>query len=156
MFLQSGGAERTQVDPCSPARGRIRKEAGPEAHLADRLQQDQLEAARIAEDAARKAAQEAARQLEAEHSARIVMETLPQSNEQTRDHEPPRPRAPEIPSPRDPEPPSPEPPRPRAKLVFKPDTEQQPDSRFVSTDCPTSWRRKTRTMPSKEHSAPYC
>lgn len=47
-----------------------------------RLQQDRLEAARVAEEMARKAAEEAVRQLEVEHSAKIVIETLPESNEQ--------------------------------------------------------------------------
>lgn len=46
-----------------------------------RLQQDCLEAARIAEDMARRAAQEAVRQLEEEHPTKIVMETLPESSE---------------------------------------------------------------------------
>ncbi|TKS65306.1 hypothetical protein D9C73_027913 [Collichthys lucidus] len=46
------------------------------------LQEERLEAARIAEEVARKAAEEAVRQLEAEHSAKIVIETLPESNEQ--------------------------------------------------------------------------
>ncbi|TKS65920.1 hypothetical protein D9C73_028333 [Collichthys lucidus] len=48
----------------------------------ERLQEERLEAARIAEEVARKAAEEAVRQLEAEHSAKIVIETLPESNEQ--------------------------------------------------------------------------
>lgn len=47
-----------------------------------RLQQERLEAARVAEEMARKAAEEAVRQLEVEHSAKIVIETLPGSNEQ--------------------------------------------------------------------------
>lgn len=47
-----------------------------------RLQQERLEAARVAEEMARKAAEEAVRQLEVEHSAKIVIETLPESNEQ--------------------------------------------------------------------------
>lgn len=46
-----------------------------------RLQQDRLEAARIAEEMARKAAEEAVRQLEVEHSAKIIIDTLPESNE---------------------------------------------------------------------------
>lgn len=49
--------------------------------LLSRLQQDRLEAARIAEEMARKAAQEAVRQLEVEHSAKIIIDTLPESNE---------------------------------------------------------------------------
>ncbi|XP_071346042.1 cyclic nucleotide-gated channel beta-3 isoform X2 [Trachinotus anak] len=52
------------------------------AHMEERLQQDRLEAARVAEEMARKAAEEAVRQLEVEHSAKIVIETLPESNEQ--------------------------------------------------------------------------
>ncbi|KAE8293758.1 hypothetical protein D5F01_LYC06691 [Larimichthys crocea] len=48
----------------------------------ERLQEERLEAARIAEEMARKAAEEAVRQLEVEHSAKIVIETLPESNEQ--------------------------------------------------------------------------
>ncbi|XP_030269122.1 cyclic nucleotide-gated cation channel beta-1-like [Sparus aurata] len=52
------------------------------AHLEERLQQERLEAARVAEEMARKAAEEAVRQLEVEHSAKIVIETLPESNEQ--------------------------------------------------------------------------
>lgn len=50
--------------------------------LSSRLQQERLEAARVAEEMARKAAEEAVRQLEVEHSAKIVIETLPESNEQ--------------------------------------------------------------------------
>ncbi|XP_022605653.1 cyclic nucleotide-gated cation channel beta-1 [Seriola dumerili] len=50
--------------------------------LMERLQQDRLEAARVAEEMAMKAAEEAVRQLEVEHSAKIVIETLPESNEQ--------------------------------------------------------------------------
>lgn len=46
-----------------------------------RLQQDRLEAARIAEELARKAAEEAVRQLEVEHSAKIMIDVLPQINE---------------------------------------------------------------------------
>lgn len=49
--------------------------------LSYRLQQDRLEAARIAEEMARKAAEEAVRQLEVEHSAKIIIDTLPESNE---------------------------------------------------------------------------
>ncbi|XP_061560103.1 cyclic nucleotide-gated cation channel beta-3 isoform X6 [Phycodurus eques] len=62
----------------------IKKDAG-EAVLAQvekRLQQQRLEAARLAEDAARRAAQEAVRLLEAEHSATIVIQRLPEANEQ--------------------------------------------------------------------------
>lgn len=46
-----------------------------------RLQQDRLEAARMAEDMARKAAAEAVRQLEEEHSAKILIDSPPESNE---------------------------------------------------------------------------
>ncbi|XP_029353680.1 cyclic nucleotide-gated cation channel beta-3 isoform X2 [Echeneis naucrates] len=52
-----------------------------EAHMEERLQQDRLDAARAAEEMARKAAEEAARQLEVEQ-AKIVIETLPESSEQ--------------------------------------------------------------------------
>ncbi|GLD55677.1 cyclic nucleotide-gated cation channel beta-1, partial [Lates japonicus] len=48
----------------------------------ERLQQERLEAARAAEEIARKAAEEAVRQLEVEHSAKIIIETLPEPNEQ--------------------------------------------------------------------------
>ncbi|XP_070824791.1 cyclic nucleotide-gated channel beta-3 [Chaetodon trifascialis] len=60
------------------------KEAGDAllAHMEERLQQERLEAARVAEEMARRAAEEAVRQLEVEHSAKIVIETLPESNEQ--------------------------------------------------------------------------
>ncbi|XP_056879374.1 cyclic nucleotide-gated cation channel beta-3 isoform X2 [Takifugu flavidus] len=47
----------------------------------ERLRQDRLEVARVAEEMARKAAEEAVRQLEEEHSAKIIIETLPESNE---------------------------------------------------------------------------
>lgn len=47
-----------------------------------RLQEERLEAARMAEEMARKAAEEAVRQLEVEHSAKIVIETPPEANEQ--------------------------------------------------------------------------
>ncbi|XP_035017289.2 cyclic nucleotide-gated cation channel beta-3 isoform X2 [Hippoglossus stenolepis] len=62
----------------------IKKEAGEAvlAHMDERVQQERLEEARVAEDIARKAAEEAVRQLEVEHSAKIVIETLPESNEQ--------------------------------------------------------------------------
>ncbi|KAL6113725.1 cngb1 [Pungitius sinensis] len=75
----------TQVDRSSPPMDSMEKEAGDLvlAHMEDRLQQERLlEAARVAEEMARKAAEEAARQLGVEHSAKIVMETLPESNEQ--------------------------------------------------------------------------
>ncbi|XP_071779248.1 uncharacterized protein cngb1a [Centroberyx gerrardi] len=52
------------------------------AHMEDRLQQERLEAARVAEEMARKAAEAAVRQLEVEHSAKIVIDTLPEPNEQ--------------------------------------------------------------------------
>lgn len=53
-----------------------------ESVVCSRLQQERLEAARVAEEMARKAAEEAVRQLEVEHSSKIVIETLPESNEQ--------------------------------------------------------------------------
>ncbi|XP_031735443.1 cyclic nucleotide-gated cation channel beta-1-like [Anarrhichthys ocellatus] len=80
----TGDAAVTKVDQCSPPMD-IKTEAGDEVlvHMEDRLQQDHLlEAARAAEEMARKAAEEAVRQLEAEHSAKIIIETLPESNEQ--------------------------------------------------------------------------
>ncbi|XP_077942247.1 uncharacterized protein cngb1a isoform X4 [Gasterosteus aculeatus] len=75
----------TQVDRSSPPIDSMKKEAGDQvlAHMEDRLQQERLlEAARVAEEMARKAAEEAAQQLGVEHSANITMETLPESNEQ--------------------------------------------------------------------------
>uniref|UniRef100_UPI0037E756D1 cyclic nucleotide-gated channel beta-1 n=1 Tax=Semicossyphus pulcher TaxID=241346 RepID=UPI0037E756D1 len=71
----------TNMDQCTHS---IQTEAGQEvlAHMEERMQQECLEAARIAEDLARKAAEEAVRQLEEEHSAKIVIETPPDSNEQ--------------------------------------------------------------------------
>ncbi|MED6257457.1 hypothetical protein ATANTOWER_023914 [Ataeniobius toweri] len=74
----------TQVDQLTPLMDSIKKEAGEAvlAHMEERLQQERLEAARVAEEMARKAAEEAVRQLEVEHSAKIVIETLPESNEQ--------------------------------------------------------------------------
>ncbi|XP_035991687.1 cyclic nucleotide-gated cation channel beta-3 isoform X2 [Fundulus heteroclitus] len=74
----------TQVDELSPLVDSIKKEAGEAvlAHMEERLQQERLEAARVAEEMARKAAEEAVRQLEVEHSAKIVIETLPESNDQ--------------------------------------------------------------------------
>ncbi|XP_053270533.1 cyclic nucleotide-gated cation channel beta-3 [Pleuronectes platessa] len=61
----------------------IKEEAGEAvlAHMDERVQQERLEVARVAEDIARKAAEEAVRQLEVEHSAKILIETLPESNE---------------------------------------------------------------------------
>ncbi|XP_062247622.1 cyclic nucleotide-gated cation channel beta-3 isoform X2 [Platichthys flesus] len=61
----------------------IKEEAGGAvlAHMDERVQQERLEVARVAEDIARKAAEEAVRQLEEEQSAKIVIETLPESNE---------------------------------------------------------------------------
>ncbi|XP_068187208.1 cyclic nucleotide-gated channel beta-3 isoform X3 [Antennarius striatus] len=67
----------------SPMMDSIRREVGEAllAHMEERLQQERLEAARIAEEMARKAAEEAVRQLEVEHSGKIVIETLSESNE---------------------------------------------------------------------------
>ncbi|XP_035855049.1 cyclic nucleotide-gated cation channel beta-3 isoform X2 [Sander lucioperca] len=81
---------KTRKEQSTPLTDSIKKEAGEvvQAHveesspLLDRLQQDHLEAARNAEEMARKAAEEAARQLEVEHLAKIVTETLPESIEQ--------------------------------------------------------------------------
>ncbi|XP_013881009.1 cyclic nucleotide-gated cation channel beta-1 isoform X2 [Austrofundulus limnaeus] len=75
---------KTQVDQLSPVTDSIKEEAEEEvlAHLEERLQQERLEAARVAEEMARKAAEEAVRQLEVEQSAKILIETLPESNEQ--------------------------------------------------------------------------
>ncbi|KAM4744836.1 cyclic nucleotide-gated channel beta-1 isoform 2-T2 [Anableps anableps] len=74
----------TQVDELTPLMDSIKKEAGEAvlAHMEERLQQERLEAARVAEEMARKAAEEAVRQLEVEHAAKIVIETLPESNDQ--------------------------------------------------------------------------
>ncbi|XP_041804631.1 cyclic nucleotide-gated cation channel beta-3 [Chelmon rostratus] len=74
----------TAMDQLTPLMDTTKKEAGEavSAHMEERLQQERLEAARIAEEMARKAAEEAVRQLEVEHSAKIVIETLPESNEQ--------------------------------------------------------------------------
>ncbi|KAF0042673.1 hypothetical protein F2P81_004010 [Scophthalmus maximus] len=73
----------TQMD-WTPLRDSAKKEAGEAvlAHMEERLQQERLEAARVAEEVARKAAEEAVRQLEVEHSAKIIIETLPESSEQ--------------------------------------------------------------------------
>ncbi|KAM3625056.1 uncharacterized protein V6R79_006340 [Siganus canaliculatus] len=73
-----------QMGRCTPVMESIKKEAGEAvlAHMEGRLQQERLEAARMAEEMARKAAEEAVRQLEVEHSAKIVIETLPEPNEQ--------------------------------------------------------------------------
>ncbi|XP_035811216.2 cyclic nucleotide-gated cation channel beta-3 isoform X5 [Amphiprion ocellaris] len=81
--LQKEDAE-TQMDELTPLMESIKKEAGEAvlAHMEERLQQERLEAARVAEEMARKAAEEAVRQLEVEHSAKIIIETLPESNEQ--------------------------------------------------------------------------
>ncbi|XP_051800868.1 cyclic nucleotide-gated cation channel beta-3 [Acanthochromis polyacanthus] len=72
----------TQMDELTPLMESIKKEAGQAvlAHMEERW--ERLEAARVAEEMARKAAEEAVRQLEVEHSAKIVIETLPESNEQ--------------------------------------------------------------------------
>ncbi|KAF6725990.1 Cyclic nucleotide-gated cation channel beta-1 [Oryzias melastigma] len=74
----------TQVDQLTPLMDSIKKEAGEVvlAHMEERLQQERLEAARVAEEMARKAAEEAVRQLEVEHSAKIVIDTLPEPNDQ--------------------------------------------------------------------------
>ncbi|XP_035507846.1 cyclic nucleotide-gated cation channel beta-3 [Morone saxatilis] len=76
--------EETETQMMTPVTDSIKKEAGGAvlAQMEERLQQERLEAARIAEEMARKAAEEAVRQLEVEHSAKIVIETLPESNEQ--------------------------------------------------------------------------
>ncbi|KAM9408334.1 cyclic nucleotide-gated channel beta-3 [Pholidichthys leucotaenia] len=77
------GATETQVDHLTSLSNSIKKEAGESvlAHMEERLQQERLEAARVAEEMARKAAEEAVRQLEVEQSAKIVIETLPESND---------------------------------------------------------------------------
>ncbi|KAM9765889.1 cyclic nucleotide-gated channel beta-1 isoform 2-T2 [Menidia menidia] len=74
----------TQVDQLTPLVDSIKKEAGEVAlaHMEGRLQQERLEAARVAEEMARKAAEEAVRQLEVEHSSKIVIETLPEATDQ--------------------------------------------------------------------------
>ncbi|XP_067349233.1 cyclic nucleotide-gated channel beta-3 [Channa argus] len=74
----------TQVDQLTPLIDTIKKEAGEAvlAQMEERLQRERLEAARVAEEMARKAAEEAVRQLEVEHSAKIVIEKLPESIEQ--------------------------------------------------------------------------
>ncbi|XP_023809530.1 cyclic nucleotide-gated cation channel beta-3 isoform X1 [Oryzias latipes] len=74
----------TQVDQLTPLVDSIKREAGEVvlAHMEERLQQERLEAARVAEEMARKAAEEAVRQLEVEQSAKIVIETLPEPNDQ--------------------------------------------------------------------------
>ncbi|KAI3376923.1 hypothetical protein L3Q82_000021 [Scortum barcoo] len=76
--------EDAETQSLSQVMDSIKKEAGEAllAHMEERLQQERLEAARVAEEMARKAAEEAVRQLEVEHSAKIVIETLPDSNEQ--------------------------------------------------------------------------
>ncbi|KAM9832007.1 cyclic nucleotide-gated channel beta-1 [Neosynchiropus ocellatus] len=76
------GAE-TGLERWVPMMENIQKEAN-EAVLAimeERLQQECLEAARVAEEIARMAAQEAVRQLEAEQSAKIDIDAIPESNE---------------------------------------------------------------------------
>ncbi|XP_029983607.1 cyclic nucleotide-gated cation channel beta-3 isoform X14 [Sphaeramia orbicularis] len=81
---QQESAQAEDVEQWAPLKDTIKKEAGEVvlAHMEERLQQDRLEAARAAEEMARKAAEEAVRQLEVEHSAKIVIETLPDTNEQ--------------------------------------------------------------------------
>ncbi|XP_069386078.1 cyclic nucleotide-gated channel beta-3 isoform X3 [Paralichthys olivaceus] len=80
MWLQKEDPEK-QVDQQTSS---IKKEEGEAvlAQMDERVQQERLEAASVAEDMARKAAEEAVRQLEVEHSAKIVIETLPESIEQ--------------------------------------------------------------------------
>ncbi|XP_034038724.1 cyclic nucleotide-gated cation channel beta-1-like isoform X2 [Thalassophryne amazonica] len=74
----------TQMEQWTPLMDSIKKEAEQSvlAHMEERLQQERLEAARVAEEMARKAAEEAVRQLEVEHSAKIVIDTLKEPNEQ--------------------------------------------------------------------------
>ncbi|XP_070687387.1 cyclic nucleotide-gated channel beta-3 [Pempheris klunzingeri] len=81
---KKGKQKKTTQSAEAPAMDRIRKEAGEAAlaQMEERLQQERLEAARMAEEMARKAAAEAVRQLEVEHSAKILIETLPEPNEQ--------------------------------------------------------------------------
>ncbi|KAG7482167.1 hypothetical protein JOB18_014676 [Solea senegalensis] len=81
--LQAEDAE-TQ-EQWTPVMVSIKKEMGESilSHMEERLQQERLEAARVAEDLAMKAAEEAVRQLEMEQSAKIVIEMLSnESNEQ--------------------------------------------------------------------------
>ncbi|XP_037550701.1 cyclic nucleotide-gated cation channel beta-1 [Nematolebias whitei] len=74
---------RTQVDQLGPVMDNVKKEAEEViiAQMEARLQQERLEAARVAEEMARKAAEEAVRLLEVEQSAKIIIQTLPESNE---------------------------------------------------------------------------
>ncbi|XP_077418884.1 cyclic nucleotide-gated channel beta-3 isoform X3 [Vanacampus margaritifer] len=67
-----------------PLMENIKKDTGEAllAHMEGRLRQQRLEAARVAEDAARRAAREAVRQLEVEHSASFDIQRLPESDEQ--------------------------------------------------------------------------
>ncbi|XP_041636730.1 cyclic nucleotide-gated cation channel beta-1-like [Cheilinus undulatus] len=74
----------TNMDRCEPVINGTMKEADEEflAHIEERLEQERLEAARVAEDMARKAAEEAVRQLEEERYAKFSIETPPESIEQ--------------------------------------------------------------------------
>ncbi|KAM9860603.1 cyclic nucleotide-gated channel beta-1 [Aulostomus maculatus] len=74
----------TQMERGTPLIDTVRREAVESilTQMEGRLQQERLEAARIAEEMARKAAAEAVRQLEVERSAKIVIESPPESNEQ--------------------------------------------------------------------------
>ncbi|XP_054625992.1 cyclic nucleotide-gated cation channel beta-3 isoform X2 [Dunckerocampus dactyliophorus] len=84
LFNEQTEAEQVGDEHLIPLMEDIKKEAGQVvlAHMEGRLQQQRLEAARLAEEMARRAAQEAVRQLEVEHSAKIVIESLPESIEQ--------------------------------------------------------------------------
>lgn len=75
---------QTQIDQLTALKDSIKKETEEEvlAHMEERLQQERLEAARVAEEMALKAAEEAVRQLEVEQSAKIIIDTLPEPQDQ--------------------------------------------------------------------------
>ncbi|XP_028289715.1 cyclic nucleotide-gated cation channel beta-3 isoform X2 [Gouania willdenowi] len=79
--LQPLDKNKEQMDPLME---RIKKETEEEvqAQVEERLQQERLEAALVAEEVARRAAEDAVRQLEAEQLATVVTDVLPESNEQ--------------------------------------------------------------------------
>nr|XP_009292120.1 cyclic nucleotide-gated cation channel beta-1 isoform X5 [Danio rerio] len=87
LAMQEQEDAETQTERWTPLIESIKKEAEETAiaNMEERLQQERVEAARMAEDLARQAAELAVRQLEEEHTAQIIIETKteePENEEQ--------------------------------------------------------------------------
>ncbi|KAM9826027.1 cyclic nucleotide-gated channel beta-3-like isoform 3-T5 [Syngnathus typhle] len=94
--MPSGHALRARLqfedEGPTPPEENVETDAGQAvpAHVEERLRRQRLEAARVAEDVARKAALEAVRRLEAEHSAALRIRQLPNIPEEQNEDRPGR------------------------------------------------------------------